>query len=59
MTKMRLISDAYNQIKNDDPQTALTMNALKCMVKRGEIPSIKVGRKTLINYDKLIAYLNS
>ncbi len=59
MTKMRLISDAYNQIKNDDPQTALTMNALKCMVRRGEIPSIKVGRKTLINYDKLIAYLNS
>ncbi len=59
MTRMRLIKDAFLQIKQDDPGTALTLNALRCIVKRGEIPTIKSGRKTLINYDELLRYLAS
>lgn len=58
MTKMRLLSDAYNEIKADDPHTALTLNALRVLVKSEKIPSVKSGRKTLINYDALIEYLN-
>lgn len=59
MSRMRLIKEAYLQIKQDDPDTALTLNALRCIVKRGEIPTIKSGRKTLINYDELLRYLAS
>ena len=59
MPRMRLITDAYRQIKEDDPDTALTLNALRCMVKRGDIPCIKNGRKTFINYDALLEYLAS
>lgn len=59
MARMRLIKEAYLQIKQDDPETALTLNALRCIVKRGEIPSIKNGRKTLINFDELLKYLAS
>ena len=59
MPKMRLIADAYKQIKQDDPNSALTMNGLKCLIKKGEIPSVKIGRKTLINYDTLIEYLSA
>ena len=59
MARMRLIKDAYCQVKTNDPGTALTLNALRCIVKRGEIPSIKSGRKTLINYDALIQYLET
>lgn len=59
MPRMRLIKEAYLQIKQDDPSTALTLNALRCMVKRGEIPTIKNGRKTLVNYDALVRYLES
>ena len=59
MARMRLIKEAYCQLKVEDPDTALTMNALRCIVKRGEIPTIKSGRKTLINYDELLRYLAS
>ncbi len=59
LPKMRLITQAYQQIKKEDPQTALTLNALKCLVRNGEIPSKKSGRKTLIIYDTLIEYLNA
>ena len=31
--KLELISDAYNEIKADDPHTALTLNALRVLVK--------------------------
>ncbi len=57
MPKMRLLSEAYNELKKDDPDTALTMNALRCLVKSGKIQSVQVGRKRLVNYEKLLEYL--
>lgn len=59
MPQMRLIKEAFQQIKTDDPQTALTLNALKTLVRTGEVPSIKSGRKTLVNYTALIEYLSA
>ena len=59
MSRMRLIKDAFLQIKQDDPDTALTLNALRGIVKSGEIPVIKSGRKTLVNYDERLRYLAS
>ena len=59
MPKMRLLSEAYEELKKEDPKTALTMNALRCLVKKGEIPSVQIGRKKLINYDNLLEYLES
>ena len=58
MARMRILSEAYREIKIEDPETALTMNALRVLIKSGEIPTIKSGRKTLINYDALTEYLN-
>ncbi len=57
MLQMRLLSEAYAEIKKDDPNTALTMNALRCLVKKGDIPCVQIGRKKLINYEKLLEYL--
>lgn len=59
MPQMRLIKEAFQQIKEDDPQTALTMNGLKSLVRIGKIPSIKIGRKTLVNYNALIEFLSA
>ena len=56
---MRLISEAFRQLKIDDPNTDITMYGLKTIINSGKIPVIKVGRKTLINYDALIDYFNS
>ena len=59
MVKLRLISDTFSQLKQDDPDTAITLCALRRMVKAGDIPVVKVGRKALINYDLLLEYLHS
>lgn len=59
MPKLRLIAEAYNQIKLDDPDSAITKCGLRRMVKAGEIPVVKIGRKSLINYDLLMHYLHT
>ncbi len=56
---MRLISEAFKQLKEDDPNTNITMYGLRTIINSGKIPVFKLGRKTLINYDALINYFNT
>ena len=56
---MRTISEAITEIKEADPQTALTPTALRRMVKIGEIPSVRAGCKYLVNLDILFEYLSN
>ena len=56
--RMRTISEAIKAIKEYDPQTAFTQTALRRMIKTGEIPSVRVGHKNLVNLDVLFEYLN-
>lgn len=58
MVRMRLISEAYQEIKEADPNTALTMCALRRIVLSGAIPTICSGRKRFINMDALLDYLS-
>ncbi len=58
MVRLRIIHDAYSQLRQDDPDTAITMCALRRMVKAGDIPSVHVGRKNLVDYDLLLQYLH-
>ena len=57
MARMRIIKDVFEQLKQDDPDTAITMCGLRRLVQTGVIPSVQVGRKRLINYDTLLEYL--
>ena len=57
--RMRLIRDAFEQLKLDDPDTNITMYSLRTIVKSGKVATIPLGRKTLINYDSLLEYLNN
>lgn len=59
MAKMRIIKDIYSEIKRNDPDTAITMCALRRLVATGVIPSVQVGRKRLIDSDKIMDYLNN
>ncbi len=59
MAKMRLIKEIFEDIKRNDPDTAITMCGLRRMVKTGVIPSVEVGRKKLINADTVMDYLNN
>ena len=57
--RMRLLREAFEQLNLDDPDTNLTMYALRTIVKSGKVATIPLGRKTLINYDSLLEYLNN
>ena len=59
MAKMRIIKDVFEEIKKNDPDTAITMCGLRRMVQTGVIPSVQIGRKRLINYDNLMEYLDN
>ena len=56
--KMRTLPEAIKILKEQDPETALTLTALRRKVKRGEIPAIMVGVKSLIDVDRMGEYLS-
>lgn len=55
---MRLVKDAFEQLKKEDPETDITIYALRTIVKSGVVPTVRLGRKLLINYDSLLDYLS-
>ena len=57
--KMRTINDAFTEIKTYDPDTGMTLSGLRRLVNIGKIPSIKIGRRILIDYDNLHEYLSN
>lgn len=56
--RMRTIPKAYKEIKKLDSETSFSMRALRHMCADKEIPTIKVGNKTLLNLDVLIQTLS-
>ena len=56
---MRGIKQAIAEIKEADPCTALTEKALRRLITDKTIPSVKVGRKYLVNMEVLFKYLYS
>nr|WP_300184239.1 helix-turn-helix domain-containing protein [uncultured Agathobaculum sp.] len=57
--RMRFPAQALEQLRKDDPDTPVTLNLIRTLVRRGDIPSVQVGRGRLINYDALLAYLEN
>ena len=58
LTRMRTIPKAFAEIKALDPNTDFTLRALRRMVKNGEIPSVQIASKTLVNLDLLLEALS-
>ncbi len=56
--RMRTIPKAYEEVKIADPNTSLTLRALRRMVNSGEIPCVMVGTKRLIDLDLLFDFLS-
>ena len=55
---MRTAPQAYKELLTLDPDTAITLRAIRRMIADGEIPSVRVGTKTLINFDLLLHKLS-
>lgn len=56
--RMRGIEQAFAMLKEDDPGTELTLTGFRRLVTTGKIESVKVGKKYLVNYDGVLAYLS-
>lgn len=55
---MRSIREAYKEIKAADPQSGIGLAALYRLVDEGVIPYTPVGKKYLIDMDRLEEYLS-
>lgn len=55
---MRTIPKAFEAVKQADPNTDLTLRALRRMVNNGEIPVVRISNKVLINLDLLLDKLS-
>ena len=58
LTRMRTIPKAYAEIKALDPNTDFTLRALRRMVNNGEIPTVQIASKKLLNLDLLLDRLS-
>lgn len=57
LPRMRLMREAYEEIKKADPGTAITMNYIRKLVISEAVPSMRAGNRYLINMADLEAYL--
>ncbi len=59
MSRYRAMSKVMPHILERDPETGLTPWAVRQLVLTGVIPSVRVGRKRLVDLDTLDQYLVS
>lgn len=58
MVKWRTAQEAYELIKKEDEGTSISRFFIMKLANEKLIRSIKTGRKLLVDFDSLIAYLN-
>ena len=56
-TRIRTIRDAISMIKEVDRSTAITYHFVRKLCDNGQVSTIRAGKKILINYDELLAFL--
>lgn len=54
--RMRTVPLAFKEFKQLDPYTSVTENHLRMLVLSGKIPHISIGRKRLVDVNKIISY---
>lgn len=55
--RMRTLNKALEEIRSVDPDTAISMRAIRRMIANGELQVYYVGKKRLINLDMLFEAL--
>ena len=57
MLHIRTIKEAAAYFKDRDSQTCLTETAIRTLIRKGEIPHTRVGKKYLLSIESLEEYL--
>lgn len=55
--RMRTVPEAAQELRALDPNTAVTPYHIRQLALNGTLPTVKAGRKKLINLDLLLEYL--
>ena len=57
--RMRTAHEAFVMLKTEDPESAVSENAVRRIYKQGLIPIVENGRRKLADYDVLRDYLTN
>ena len=55
---LRSIKKAYDIIKQEDPDTSVTLHTLRTWCKEGKIKYLSAGNKVLVDIDSLFKYIS-
>lgn len=55
--RMRTVREAADELKAHDPHTAMTAYHIRRLCLDGVIPTVKAGKKILLDLDILIEYM--
>lgn len=55
--RMRTVSEAIQELKALDPSTAMTPYHIRRLCLNGVLPTVKAGKKILLDLDTLIEYM--
>ena len=55
---LRSIKKAWEMIKADDPETAVTVHTIRTWCKEGKIKSLAAGNKVLVDMNSLFDYIS-
>lgn len=55
--RMRTAEGALAILKEEDPGTAVTLRFIRRLIVTGAVPCVPVGRKKLVDVDRLMDYL--
>ena len=59
LPRLRKLSDAYDEIKRLDPETALTFRQLRSMADRRDLTILKYNNAWIVNMDELFAHFTT
>ena len=59
MAQLRTLPKAYEAFKAKDPETALTKNYFRTLLKTGAIPSVRLGKNYLIDVETLDDHISA
>ena len=59
LPRMRNAEGVLKELKDRDPETKITLNFVRGLIKSGEVPVVQAGRQKLVNVDLVFDYLAS
>ena len=55
---LRSIKKTHDMIRQDDPETAITVHTIRMWCKEGKIKSLNAGNKILVDVRSLMDYIS-